>query len=173
MTSPASESVFSREVIANRIVYFDRGTGPVLVLIHGMFGDYLDWEPVLAPLSRNYRLIAVDLIGPQLGMMRGKLIDRYTDRLHCLIRLTEAQDPFFATLDANLPGYRAIETPTLIMTGAEDRTIPPWVQRKLCDILPVTRFELVQDSGHVVYLEKPEIFFGNLKKFIKAKSLQF
>jgi len=112
-------------------------------------------------------------VGPQLGVMRGKLIDRYTDRLYCLIRLTEAQDPFFAALDANLPGYRAIQTPTLIITGAEDRAIPPWVQRKLCGILPQTRFEMVEDSGHVVYLEKPEIFFSLLKQFLAAKSLEF
>ncbi len=34
------------------------------------------------------------------------------------MRLTEAQDPFFDRLDANLPGYRAIPTPTLIVAGA-------------------------------------------------------
>lgn len=46
-----------------RIQYFDRGCGTVLVLIHGMFGDHLDWEPVLVPLSKSNRVIAVDLPG--------------------------------------------------------------------------------------------------------------
>jgi pimeloyl-ACP methyl ester carboxylesterase len=32
-----------------------------LVLIHGMFGDFLDWEPVLEPLSQSHCVIAVDL----------------------------------------------------------------------------------------------------------------
>lgn len=108
-----------------------------------------------------------------LETMRVKFHDRFKDRTHCLIRLTEAQNPFFGSLDANLPAYRAIRTPTLIMAGAEDRAIPPWVQEKLCDILPVTRYELVADSGHVVYLEKPDVFFGNLKKLAKAKALDF
>lgn len=111
--------------------------------------------------------------GAQLTVMRGRLYERYKDRAHCLIRLTEAQDCLFAALDGNLPGYRAIRTPTLIMAGADDRTIPPPVQKKICGILPHTRFELVEDCGHVVYLEKPEIFFGNLKRFMKAKSLSF
>jgi pimeloyl-ACP methyl ester carboxylesterase len=108
-----------------------------------------------------------------LGVMRDKFHERFKDKRHCLIRLTEAQDPFFAVLDANMPQYRAIQTPTLVMAGAEDRAIPPWVQRKLCDILPNVRFELVADSGHVVYIEKPAVFFGNLKRFAKARSLDF
>ena len=108
-----------------------------------------------------------------LAVMRQKFLDRYKDRRHSLIRLTEAQIPFFASLDANLPAYRAIETPTLIMAGAEDRAIPPWVQRKLCDILPHTRFDLVEASGHCVYIERPDVFFGNLKRFARAKSLDF
>lgn len=36
---------------------------PALVLIHGMFGDYRDWEPVLEPLALEHRVIAVDLLG--------------------------------------------------------------------------------------------------------------
>jgi pimeloyl-ACP methyl ester carboxylesterase len=43
--------------------FLDRGKGPALVLIHGMFGDSLDWEPVLEPLSESHRVIAVDLPG--------------------------------------------------------------------------------------------------------------
>ncbi len=53
----------SKTILGNRIVYYDRGTGPVLLLLHGMFGDHLDWEPVLEPLSRSNRVVAVDLPG--------------------------------------------------------------------------------------------------------------
>jgi pimeloyl-ACP methyl ester carboxylesterase len=115
----------------------------------------------------------VRTIGDRLAVMREKFYERYKDKRHCLIRLTEAQDPFFAALDARMPGYRAIRTPTLIMAGAEDRAIPPWVQQKLCGILPQHRFVLVEDCGHVVYIEKPEMFYGNLKRFARAKQLGF
>jgi 3-oxoadipate enol-lactonase len=111
--------------------------------------------------------------GPQLETLRARFHDRYQERTHALARLTEAQDPFFASLEERLPSYRAIRTPTLIMAGAEDRAIPPWVQRKLVDILPAARFELVPDCGHVVYIEKPDLFFGNLLRFARAKSLQY
>jgi 3-oxoadipate enol-lactonase len=115
----------------------------------------------------------VRVIGPQLETLRERFHERYKDRTHSLIRLTEAQDPFFAALDGRLPQYRAIQTPTLIMAGAEDRAIPPWVQRKLVALLKHARFELVEDCGHVVYIEKPDLFFGNLLRFAKAKSIGF
>jgi pimeloyl-ACP methyl ester carboxylesterase len=108
---------------------------------------------------------------PKLEAMRQGFHDRWKDKVHCLVRLTEAQDPFFTRLEENLPGYRAIRTPTLLMAGAEDRAIPPWVQRKIAAILPNCRFLEVPDSGHVVYLEKPEVFFGNLRALARARTL--
>ena len=45
------------------MVYWERGSGPVILLVHGMFGDHLDWEPVLAPLAVRHRVLAVDLPG--------------------------------------------------------------------------------------------------------------
>jgi len=109
---------------------------------------------------------------PKLEKMRQGFEDRWKNRLHCLVRLTEAQNPFFASLDANLPGYRAIRTPTLIMAGAEDRAIPPWVQRKIASVLPNAHFLEIPDSGHVVYLEKSDVFFDNLKRLARARTLE-
>ena len=112
-------------------------------------------------------------VAGRLEPMRQKFFDRFRPSRHALVRLTEAQVPFFASLDEHLPQYRNIRVPTLIMAGAEDRAIPPWVQRKLSTILPDARFELVADCGHVVYLEKPDIFFGNLTRFMRAKAVSF
>jgi pimeloyl-ACP methyl ester carboxylesterase len=53
----------TRKMSWGEICYYDRGKGPVVVLIHGMFGDFLDWEPVLEPLAASHRVIAVDLPG--------------------------------------------------------------------------------------------------------------
>lgn len=109
----------------------------------------------------------------QLAAMRQRFYDRYIDYRHCLIRLTEAQDPFFAELDGNLPGYRAIETPTLMVAGSQDRAIPLWQQQRILDILPHTRWEEVAGSGHVVYIEQPKAFFGMITEFARSKRLDF
>jgi pimeloyl-ACP methyl ester carboxylesterase len=39
------------------------GTGPVLLLIHGMGGSYENWREVMEPLARRHRVIAPDLPG--------------------------------------------------------------------------------------------------------------
>lgn len=104
----------------------------------------------------------------RLEPMRQRFQERYARRVHSLERLTRAQDPFFAALDANMPAYRAIQTPTLVMPGAEDRVIAPAVQRKICAILPHTTWRPVEESGHVVYLEKPEVFWPALRRFMDA-----
>jgi 3-oxoadipate enol-lactonase len=105
--------------------------------------------------------------------MRQRFYDRYVNQRHCLIRLTEAQDPFFGALEANMPGYRAIPTPTVLLAGSQDRAIPLWQQRKILDIVPDSRWLEIPGSGHVVYLEQPDLFFGSLRRFFEAKSTEF
>lgn len=113
----------------------------------------------------------VRAVKDKLPRMRESFFARWKDDVHALVRLTLAQDPFFAELDANQAGYRAIPTPTLLLAGAEDRTIPPAVQKKIAGILPHTRFHEVADCGHVVYIEKPDVFFGAMLRLAHAKSL--
>ena len=108
-----------------------------------------------------------------LETMRRRFHERYRDRVWCLQRLTEAQDPFFDGLDRRLPEYRAIRTPTLMLAGGQDRAVPPWQQRKVCDVLEDARFEIVKGSGHVVYLERRQHFFATLKAFLQAKATDF
>jgi pimeloyl-ACP methyl ester carboxylesterase len=45
------------------VTYAEMGSGPVLLLIHGMGGSYENWEEVINPLARHYTVIAPDLPG--------------------------------------------------------------------------------------------------------------
>ncbi len=58
---PPQKSV---QVFGQKIVYYDAGTGPVLVLVHG-FGSQarFDWGNVIGPLSKHHRVLALDQIG--------------------------------------------------------------------------------------------------------------
>jgi 3-oxoadipate enol-lactonase len=58
-----------------------------------------------------------------------------------------------------MPQYRAIATPALVIAGDEDRVMAPKVQKKIASILPNSRFELIENAGHVVYLEQPDRVF--------------
>jgi triacylglycerol lipase len=58
---PARHSV---PVFGQRIVYYDMGSGPVIVLVHGFGSEArFDWGNVLLPLSQHHRVIALDQIG--------------------------------------------------------------------------------------------------------------
>jgi 2-succinyl-6-hydroxy-2,4-cyclohexadiene-1-carboxylate synthase len=109
----------------------------------------------------------------QLEAMRERFHDRYRDRVHSLVRLTEAQDPFFAALDQRLPAYRAIRTPTLVIAGEQDRCIPLWTQRRLVEVLADARWLLIPDAGHVVHLERRDVFFPLLRRFFAAGATDF
>ena len=45
------------------ITYRQKGSGPVLLLIHGMAGDLDTWRSVIDPLARDATVLAVDLPG--------------------------------------------------------------------------------------------------------------
>src|ERR1043166_691919 len=62
----AVEGTYRTVLVRNemlRLRCVDLGKGPPMLLLHGMFGDYLDWEPVIEPLAERFRVIAVDLPG--------------------------------------------------------------------------------------------------------------
>src|SRR6185437_2685177 len=47
----------------NRIAYRQAGSGPVLMLIHGITSSSATWERVMPYLARHYTVIAPDLVG--------------------------------------------------------------------------------------------------------------
>jgi pimeloyl-ACP methyl ester carboxylesterase len=52
------------DVGANPVHVVEHGSGPPLLLVHGFAGSTYDWEEhVLEPLSRDHRVIALDLWG--------------------------------------------------------------------------------------------------------------
>ncbi|HVF44796.1 MAG TPA: alpha/beta fold hydrolase [Pyrinomonadaceae bacterium] len=56
---PAKEAV----VFGQKIQYVDVGSGPVVVLLHGLGGNSTNWAFNFAALSAKYRVIAPDQIG--------------------------------------------------------------------------------------------------------------
>ena len=51
-------------VHGHRRAYVRMGSGPVVLLLHGLACDHTTWNPVLESLARHYTVIAPDLLGP-------------------------------------------------------------------------------------------------------------
>jgi pimeloyl-ACP methyl ester carboxylesterase len=45
------------------VTYVEAGSGPVLLLIHGVAGSILNWQEVIEPLARRHTVVAADLPG--------------------------------------------------------------------------------------------------------------
>lgn len=59
-----------------------------------------------------------------------------------------------------------IQTPTLILQGAEDKLTPPGGSIKMSRVVPYSRLLMFADCGHVVPEEKPELFTQTLLAFL-------
>lgn len=60
---PNSEYSHFADIDGVRIHYQEKGTGTPLVLIHGFTSSVFSWKDVFEPLSKNFRVIALDLKG--------------------------------------------------------------------------------------------------------------
>jgi proline iminopeptidase len=65
-------------------------------------------------------------------------------------------------LVASLP---AVECPTLIVHGRQD-PIPLASSEAAARALPDARLVILEDSGHVPYVEQPDALFGAIERFL-------
>src|SRR6185436_19517486 len=62
-TIPNSEYSHFAEIDGVRVHYQEKGTGTPLILLHGFTSSTYSWKDVLDPLSKTFRVIAIDLKG--------------------------------------------------------------------------------------------------------------
>ena len=60
---------------------------------------------------------------------------------------------------------RTLEVPTLVLCGERDR-VNRGLSRKLAQLIPHARFELVPDAGHVANVDNPDAFNRLLAAFL-------
>ena len=70
-------------------------------------------------------------------------------------------------LTAELP---SVEVPTLVIGGTADFLTPPFEARRIADLVPGARLELVPGAGHMVMLERAELLNGLIADFAREVS---
>ena len=90
---------------------------------------------------------------------------------HEMVRSARRTDGFLPALQA-LAGYDLeeelpkISCPTLIVWGADDQLVSVKDAERLEDLIPDSRREVFERTGHVAMLERPERFNGLLREFL-------
>lgn len=107
-------------------------------------------------LTRNSKMV------PE---MRAALFDHYQDRPYALARIIEAQATYLWDIEKYYEDFKKVETPLLILAGAEDRITPPSYQKRILDIFPDVEYEEYADCGHIPYIEKPARAFADTISF--------
>ena len=68
-------------VFGAKIHYLEAGSGPVVILLHGLGGSSANWAPTISPLAKKYRVLVPDQIGfgksdkPMLNYRVSTLVD--------------------------------------------------------------------------------------------------
>ena len=75
-----------------------------------------------------------------------------------------------AWIEKEEPRMKSIEKPALFIWGSDDKVVPPELGRVYSKAVKGSKLEIVNGSGHPVYLEKTEQFYSVLDKFLKQFS---
>jgi len=62
---------------------------------------------------------------------------------------------------------RRIKIPTLILSGEHDSLVRPRFSRMLHDIIPNSKLRVIENAGHYLVLEQPELVNAEILKFLK------
>ena len=127
---PADKTI---TVFGQSIHYFDIGSGPVVVLLHGLGARKDNWLPVFEPLAQKYRLLVPDQIG--FGKSDKPLLDysvqTYVDFLNEFLRQLKVEKA--SLVGASLGGWIAALYAAEIGGGAH--------------LVPVEKLVLVDAAG--------------------------
>jgi pimeloyl-ACP methyl ester carboxylesterase len=64
------------------------------------------------------------------------------------------------------PRLKEINKPTLVISGANDSTVSPALQKKLTDCIPGARQIIIPGAGHAAAIDQFEVFNRDLNQFL-------
>jgi len=85
------------------------------------------------------------------------------------IRPTVLHGDFLACNDFDISEHiAAINKPTLILCGTEDKMTPPKYAKSLHEAMPNSELTLIEGAGHMLMLEKPHKVAEEVERFIRG-----
>jgi 3-oxoadipate enol-lactonase len=64
------------------------------------------------------------------------------------------------------PDLPSIGAPTLVIAGAEDPSTPPEHGRRIADLIPGARFEVISPAAHLATIERPDLTTAMILRFL-------
>ncbi len=114
---------------------------------------------------------------PQLGRLFGGRSARQPDALVAAMGLLASSPPsaagyygqaLAASLWTGLPRLRLLSMPSLVLTGTDDRLVPPANSRLIACTAPGARLRVLKGAGHLLVLDDAERVAAELVPFLEA-----
>lgn len=106
------------ELLGRPVNYVDLGSGPAVILVHGLSGNWMNWLENIPQLVREHRVIAVDLPGFGRSPLPGSAITigLYADVLIALMHRLGIETATFVgnSMGGQISAKLAIEHPELV-----------------------------------------------------------
>lgn len=67
---------------------------------------------------------------------------------------------------------KAISVPTLVVVGDHDGSTPPALVRSMADLIPGSRFKIIDGAGHIPCVEQPAVLTSLMRRFIARLPLE-
>jgi pimeloyl-ACP methyl ester carboxylesterase len=147
-------------VFGLKIHYQEAGTGPAVILLHGLGGDASNWASTIGPLSKKYHVIVPDQVGfgrsdkPLINYGVGTLVD-FLDAFMKELKIDRA-----SVVGNSLGGWTAAafalahpeKVDKLVLVDAAGFSLDKNVDPKTLNILnPSTRADVLQVISVVFY----------------------
>ncbi|MBI1890550.1 MAG: alpha/beta hydrolase [Burkholderiales bacterium] len=102
---------------------------------------------------------------PVIPAMQSALIMRYKNKTHALARIIEAQSNYLWNIEQYRPQFEEVDTPMLVLAGAEDKLIPPFYQKRAAAMFPRADIKQYSDCAHIPFIENPARAFRDSMRF--------
>jgi pimeloyl-ACP methyl ester carboxylesterase len=165
-------------VYGAKIHYLEAGSGPAVILIHGLGGSTANWAPTIAPLAQKYRVLVPDQIGfgksdkPMLNYRVGTLVD-FLDGFYKQVGIQKA-----SLVGNSLGGFTAAayaiahpeKVDKLVLVDAAGFRVTGDLDPKVLNGLnPSTRQQIIDLIGLVFYNKGPFTNDAAIEAFLASR----
>ncbi len=144
------------------------GSGPALLLLHGIGDSSEGWRPLLPALAEHFTVIAPDLFDAAEvqrvfdGLPDGPARGAFTRTLRSVV---DWRGQVVTMLDRS---YLAAGMPVLLVWGTLDAVIPIRHGHLAHAAMAGSRLEIYPDAGHFPHHADPDRFVADLRDFVST-----
>src|SRR6266704_880386 len=151
---------------AGDIAYLRTGQGPPLVLLHGIPSSSYLWRDVIEPLSATFEVLAPVRVTEE---MAAEWTRPFRDLGGRRTYLRAARSLNNRDLTSRAKHIDEIETPTLILWGANDAFLEPGWAETLHRRLRESTVQIIDPGGHFLPLDRPDAVVEAITRFLTTR----